>query len=54
MAVCHTLQPLLIGRDEEKVRVMEEYLKATKLYRNFSDKSEDPVFSEVSYIMCVR
>ena len=36
-----------IGRDEEKVKAMEEYLKATKLFRNFSDKSEDPIFSEV-------
>jgi len=35
------------GRDEEKMQVVEAYLKANKLFRNYSDPSEDPVFSQV-------
>lgn len=26
---------------------MEEYLKAVRMFRNYSDESQDPVFSEV-------
>nr|AFI44047.1 iron regulatory protein [Eisenia andrei] len=35
------------GRDEGKIVAMESYLKAAKLFRNYADPSEDPVFSEV-------
>lgn len=35
------------GRDEEKIVAMEQYLKAAKLFRNYADASDDPVFSEV-------
>ncbi|KAK2167720.1 hypothetical protein LSH36_25g10021 [Paralvinella palmiformis] len=35
------------GRDEEKMQVVEAYLKANKLFRNYSDPSEDPVFSQI-------
>jgi aconitate hydratase len=34
-------------RDEKKVQLMENYLKAVRMFRNYSDESEDPVFSEV-------
>ena len=37
----------LIGRDEHKIKCIEAYLKATKMYRNYNDSSEDPTFSEV-------
>ena len=35
------------GRDEEKVNVIEAYLKAVKLYRDYSDAGQDPEYSEV-------
>ncbi|GFG33245.1 hypothetical protein Cfor_04554, partial [Coptotermes formosanus] len=35
------------NRDENKVHLMEEYLKAVRMFRNYSDESQDPVFSEV-------
>ena len=38
---------LLLGRDEEKLKLVESYLKTNKMFRNYSDPSEDPVFSEV-------
>ncbi|XP_042212394.1 cytoplasmic aconitate hydratase-like isoform X2 [Homarus americanus] len=35
------------NRDEGKIEQIEEYLKAVKMFRNFMDSSQDPVFSEV-------
>ncbi|XP_045456295.1 cytoplasmic aconitate hydratase-like [Melitaea cinxia] len=35
------------NRSAEKIKVIEEYLKATKQFRNYSDPSQDPVFSKV-------
>ncbi|PNF23509.1 hypothetical protein B7P43_G05582 [Cryptotermes secundus] len=35
------------NRDENKVQLMEEYLKSVRMFRNYSDASQDPVFSEV-------
>ncbi|XP_066996456.1 cytoplasmic aconitate hydratase [Anabrus simplex] len=35
------------NRDEKKVKIIEEYLRKVKMLRNYSDPSEDPVFSEV-------
>lgn len=32
---------------QEKVELLELYLKAVKLFRNYEDPSEDPVYSEV-------
>lgn len=32
---------------QEKVEQLELYLKAIKLFRNYEDPSEDPVYSEV-------
>jgi aconitate hydratase len=34
-------------RDEKKVHLMEEYLKSVRMFRNYSDASQDPVFSEI-------
>nr|CAD7462381.1 unnamed protein product [Timema tahoe] len=34
-------------RDEKKVLVVEEYLRAVKMFRDFKDSSQDPVFSEI-------
>jgi hypothetical protein len=39
---------LCSGRSEEKLKIVEAYLRANKMFRNFEDASEDPVFSEVS------
>ncbi|VVC95558.1 unnamed protein product [Leptidea sinapis] len=35
------------NRSAEKIRLVEEYLKATKQFRNYNDAGQDPVFSEV-------
>ncbi|XP_013409790.1 cytoplasmic aconitate hydratase isoform X4 [Lingula anatina] len=35
------------ARDEKRVALVEAYLKQNKMFRNFNDASEDPVFSEI-------
>lgn len=35
------------GRDPSKVKAIEEYLRAVKMFRDFSNEKEDPVFSKV-------
>ena len=35
------------GRNEETLECVEAYLKATKMFRDYSDPNNDPVFSEV-------
>ena len=35
------------GREKGAIDVVEAYLKANKMFRDYSDASEDPVFSEV-------
>ena len=44
------------GRDPEQIKVIEEYLKATRMFRDFLDAEQDPVFSQVGSkvaVMCV-
>ena len=38
---------LCSGRDERKVAIIEAYLKAVRLFRDYSDPSQDPEYSEV-------
>ncbi len=35
------------GRDDDKLVMVETYLKANKMFRDYNDTSQDPVFSEV-------
>uniref|UniRef100_T1J0N8 Cytoplasmic aconitate hydratase n=1 Tax=Strigamia maritima TaxID=126957 RepID=T1J0N8_STRMM len=35
------------GRDEDKLAYIEAYLKSVKLYRNYNNVGEDPVYSEI-------
>lgn len=35
------------GRDQEKLNYIEKYLKAVKMFRDFSDASQDPEFTQV-------
>jgi aconitate hydratase len=35
------------GRDEDKVKLIEIYLKAVRLFRDYSDPQQDPVYSEI-------
>ncbi|XP_043916941.1 cytoplasmic aconitate hydratase [Protopterus annectens] len=35
------------GREQEKLNFIEKYLKAIKMFRDFSDASQDPEFSQV-------
>lgn len=37
----------VLDLSKEKVEQLESYLKAVKLFRNYEDPSEDPVYSEV-------
>lgn len=37
----------LTNRDEHHVKLTESYLKAVKLFRDYSDASQDPVYSQV-------
>ncbi|CAH2064727.1 unnamed protein product, partial [Iphiclides podalirius] len=38
---------LQTNRSEEKIRLIEEYLRATKQFRDYTNTDQDPVFSEV-------
>ncbi|XP_025080902.1 cytoplasmic aconitate hydratase-like isoform X2 [Pomacea canaliculata] len=35
------------GRDEEKIKLIEQYLQASQLFRDYSNPDQDPVFSQV-------
>ncbi|RUS84407.1 hypothetical protein EGW08_007791 [Elysia chlorotica] len=35
------------GRDEAKIALIEQYLRANNMFRDYNDASQDPVFSEV-------
>ncbi|GFO09494.1 aconitate hydratase [Plakobranchus ocellatus] len=35
------------GRDEAKIALIEQYLRANNLFRDYNDASQDPVFSQV-------
>eukprot|EP00057_Strongylocentrotus_purpuratus_P025945 XP_011680419.1 PREDICTED: cytoplasmic aconitate hydratase isoform X1 [Strongylocentrotus purpuratus] len=35
------------SRDDQKIKCIEAYLRAVKMFRNFNDANEDPVFSQV-------
>ncbi|KAG8232980.1 hypothetical protein J437_LFUL012627 [Ladona fulva] len=39
----------LTNRDERHISVMEAYMKAVKLLRDYSDSSQDPVYSEIGF-----
>ena len=39
----------LLGRPDEALECVETYLKATKMFRDYSDPDNDPVFSEVRF-----
>ena len=36
------------GRSEEKIKYIEAYLKANKMFRDYNQAEQDPLFSEVS------
>lgn len=48
--------PLITSRlifpdfSQEKLDLMESYLKAVKIFRSYEDPSEDPQYSEVSLL----
>ncbi|KAA0196652.1 hypothetical protein HAZT_HAZT004313 [Hyalella azteca] len=35
------------GRDQKQIAVIEAYLKAVKMFRNYGDSSQDPVYTQV-------
>ena len=38
---------MLIGRDPEKLKATEGYLRAVKMLRDFSNSSQDPSYTQV-------
>lgn len=36
-----------VGRDEAQIRIIEKYFKTVGLFRDYSDSSQDPVFTQV-------
>jgi len=47
--ICTNLMLALLGRPDETLECVESYLKATKMFRDYSDPDNDPVFSEVRF-----
>lgn len=47
----------LLDRSEEKIKLIEQYLKLTKQFRDYSDSNQDPHYTKVCdwfyYIFCV-
>ena len=43
--------PSLTGREADKVAYIEAYLKANKLFRDYTNTSQDPVFTKVSLML---
>ena len=37
------------NRSESKIKIVEQYLRATKQFRDYHDESEDPIFSKVIF-----
>ena len=37
----------IIGRGEEHIKFIEDYLKANNLFRDYTNPEQDPVFTEV-------
>lgn len=35
------------GREDEKVKIIEDYLRANQMFRNYNDPEDDPVFTQV-------
>lgn len=36
-----------LGRDKSQIKIIEEYLKAVGLFRDYTISSQDPVFTQV-------
>lgn len=36
-----------LGRGEEHIKFIEDYLKANKLFRDYTNPEQDPMFTEV-------
>ena len=36
-----------LGRDDSQIKIIEEYLKAVGLFRDYTLSSQDPVFSQI-------
>ena len=39
------------NRDPKRLKYIEAYLKASRMYRNYSDPNQDPVFSQVQLLL---
>ena len=37
----------LTGRSEERIKFVEKFLREIRLFRNYNNPEEDPVFSQV-------
>ena len=43
-----TVKHFITARNSTKIEYIEAYLKANRMYRNYDDPTEDPVYSEMS------
>lgn len=37
----------ITNRDESKINIIEQYLRATMQFREYDDESQDPIYSKV-------
>lgn len=44
------LFPSALGRDEDKIRHIRKYLEAAGMFRDFSNSSQDPDFTQVGLL----
>ena len=43
-----------LGRGEEHIKFIEDYLKANKLFRDYTNPEQDPTFTEVKNLLCLE
>lgn len=41
------INDIITDRSEDKIRIIEQYLQATKQLRNYADASQDPHYTQV-------
>ena len=45
----------LLGRSAEKLKIVETYLRANAMFRNYADANQDPVYTQViAFLKCTK
>jgi aconitate hydratase len=42
------------NRDEAKINIIEQYLKATNQFREYDNESQDPIYSKVVFYLVLN